>query len=422
MQEFNSFIKLYLDETYFFNGSLVVWMLLLYANVILYMIDFYALVKRKSKGETLSILAIPCLASVCGSAMVSIFVHVPVPGKLDGFSRALESGILNRILLLVGISYGIIWILTLFSQGRLSSGTRSKKEIVRWVLSCIPDYIYTVMIVFFSLWHRLTGKSFFAVGREVILWIYLYAIYFLCCKIILLVLALLVRLYSVRITVFKWREGKNPAAFLFRYFIFYQSAMVRNLLLFELIILVPITFALHDEGWTFNSVVMMAFLWLCAVFTVLFSAGPVMKALERFQVWGESRRVKEMFCREYFMQEPVFKNENYTVTRHFLVDEQSPCTFYYWPVLKSVSGWVIDEKEYIRTIFFADGTNCKILKPEADSMTPVFEYAKKWQEGNEYAHERNPVISSAESFYAKLLRVIIMILVMAFMLVPKLLK
>lgn len=58
----------------------------------------------------------------------------------------------------------------------------------------------------------------------------------------------------------------------------------------------------------------------------------------------------------------------------------------------------------------------------ADSMTPVFEYAKKWQEGNEYARERDRVTVSAESFYAKLLRVIIMILVMAFMLVPRLLK
>lgn len=422
MQEFYSFIKLYFDEDYFFNGSMAVCMLILYANIFLYMMDFYALVKRKSTGETLSILAIPCLASICGSAMVSIFVHVPAPGKLGRFSLILESGSLNEKLFLVGIGYGIIWFLTFFSQGRLSSGKRSKKEILRWVLSCIPDYIFAAMIFFFSLWHRLTGKSFFTVGREVILWVYLYAIYFLCCKIILLVIALMVRLYSVRITAFKWKEGKNPAAFLFRYFIFYRSAMVRNLLLFELIILVPIILAFNGEDPTFEGMAIVAFLCSCAVFMVLFSAGPVMKALERFRIWGESRRIKEMFCREYFMQEPVYKNADYTVTRHFLIDEQSPCTFYYWPVLKSVGEWVIDEKEYSRTIFFSDGTKCKILKREADSMSPVFEYARKWQEGSEYACEHNSVILPAESFYTRLLRFIIMILIVAFMLIPKLLK
>ena len=48
-------------------------------------------------------------------------------------------------------------------------------------------------------------------------------------------------------------------------------------------------------------------------------------------------------------------------------------------------------------------------------MAPVFAYATKWQEGNEYAYERKGVIPPAESFYTKLMQFVVMLVVMAFM-------
>lgn len=400
MEELWGFFKLYADEDLFASsftasGGMLFWLVLLYSNAIFYMIDFYSLVKRKSTAETFAVLSVPCAVSFVGAAVLTILVHVPAPERTGRFAKALESGSLNQMLLLAAGIYVILWVISLASQlevlqrktflGKLFREKRRKEEVRRWVLFGIPDYLYAAMIVFFSLWHMVMGQSFFAGGRSLILWIYLYAIYFLCCKIILLSVALVVRIYSAKITVFKWREGKNPSAFLFRYFLFYQSAMVRNLLLFELGILIPLTAALVGDmnGVSlYEAVGMMGFLWLCAVFMILFSAAPAMRALEKFQMWGESRRMKEMFCREYFAEEPLFQNDNYTVTRHFLVDELSSCTLYYWPVLESVSGWVIDKKGSVKTIRFADRSYCNISKEEAESLAPVFEYAKKWKESN----------------------------------------
>ncbi len=407
MEELWGFLKLYADEDMFVSsftasGGMLFWLVLLYSNAIFYMIDFHSLVKRKSTAETFAVLAVPCAVSFVGAAMLTMLVHVPAPERTGRFAKALESGSLNQMLLLTAGIYVILWFISLASQlevlqrktflGNLFREKRKKEEVRRWVLFGIPDYLYAAMIVFFSLWRMVMGQSFFAGGHRLLLWIYLYAIYFLCCKIILLSVALVVRIYSAKITVFKWREGKNPSAFLFRYFLFYQSAMVRNLLLFELGILIPITAALvSDMGGVslYEAVGMLGFLWFAAVFVILFSATPAMRALEKFQMWGESRRMKEMFCREYFAEEPLFQNDNYTVTRHFLVDELSSCTLYYWPVLESVSGWVMDKKGSVRTIRFSDRSYCNISKEEAENLAPVFEYAKKWKDSNSMQKDIN---------------------------------
>lgn len=400
MEELWGFFKLYVDEDMFVSsftasGGMLFWLVLLYSNAIFYMIDFYSLVKRKSTAETFAVLAVPCAVSFVGAAMLTMLVHVPAPERTGRFAQALESGSLNQMLLLAAGIYVILWVISLASQlevvqrktflGNLFREKRRKEEVRRWVLFGIPDYLYAAMIVFFSLWRMVAGQSFFAEGHRLLLWIYLYAIYFLCCKIILLSVALVVRIYSAKITVFKWREGKNPSAFLFRYFLFYQSAMVRNLMLFELGILIPLTAALVGDTKgddLYEAVGMLGFLWLAAVFVILFSAVPAARALEKFAFWGESRRMKEMFCREYFVEEPLFQNDNYTVTRHFLVDELGACAFYYWPALESVSGWVTDKTGSVRTLRFSDRSYCNISKEEAENLAPVFEYAKQWKESN----------------------------------------
>ena len=52
-------------------------MLLLYLNAGLYLNDLYNLVKRKSKAETFSLMAIPGVFAVIFVLMLSIFAHVP---------------------------------------------------------------------------------------------------------------------------------------------------------------------------------------------------------------------------------------------------------------------------------------------------------------------------------------------------------
>ena len=52
-------------------------MLLLYLNAGLYLADLYHLVKRKSKAETVSLMAIPGIFAILLVAVASIFTHVP---------------------------------------------------------------------------------------------------------------------------------------------------------------------------------------------------------------------------------------------------------------------------------------------------------------------------------------------------------
>ena len=52
-------------------------MILLYLNAGLYLSDLYNLVKRKSKAETFSLMAIPGVFAVIFVSILSIFEHVP---------------------------------------------------------------------------------------------------------------------------------------------------------------------------------------------------------------------------------------------------------------------------------------------------------------------------------------------------------
>ena len=52
-------------------------MILLYLNAGLYLNDLYNLVKRKSKAETFSLMAIPGVFAVLFVSVLAIFAHVP---------------------------------------------------------------------------------------------------------------------------------------------------------------------------------------------------------------------------------------------------------------------------------------------------------------------------------------------------------
>lgn len=367
-----SFFKLYICPDYILNNPFEFIMLILYANIIIYVIDFYSLMKKKSKAETMAIMLIPITASAMGAMLAGIYVYVPKPSNLSEFCMAFEARSLSMQLLFVPAAYLILFILSFISQKK-----RKKKDKTRWIVSCIPDYCFTAIILFCLTGNLAVGKNIFYGGRERLLWFFLYALYFLCCKIILLAVALLVRLFSAKISIFKWHEGKSPSLFLIRYFFIYQNSLLRNTMAFEFGLLIPITVALYREGFTYRSLFMAAFLYLCAVFVILFAMGPMMKLLENFTRWSKAYDVRELFCREYFTEEAVYKDENYTVTRHFLIDEQRPAAVYYWPALKSIGNWSVSAAGKSRILYFADGSQCKFTEDEAGTVKPVFAYAGK---------------------------------------------
>lgn len=379
MNELVSFFQLFVDPDAAIGQDFGVVMLILYAGAALYMADFYQLVKQKSKAETLAILGIPCVVTMMGSALAALMVQVPRPGmeQILSFSLALGSEKLQAKLVLAAFVWMFLWAVCYLLQRK-----RGKKEVIRWVISCIPDVICAAVIIFSFLYYPISGRSLFFVTSEWVLWVYLYAVYFLCCKIVLLAVSLFVRLYSARITCFRWREGKHPAAFLHRYFYIYQSAILRNVLLFEgglltfLTVLLVLEPPLPDERG--DVVMIMVFLYLGAVFVIAAATTPIRKGLHRFKEWGDARQLKELFCREYFMQDPVSANESYVVTRHFLVDVQQPAAVYYWRDLQNAGGWYLDGKGKSRCLYFYKAGMVKFSEAEGAASEAAFQYAKQW--------------------------------------------
>ena len=124
MKELISFFSLYLQEEYWLGSSLWLMLLLLYGNTIFYLIDFYNLVRRKSKAETAAMLAIPGTVSVMGAALAAMFVHVPELGDLEEFFAALDSMGLCTSLFLSAVVYVLLWAVCFSLQRR-----RKKKDV-----------------------------------------------------------------------------------------------------------------------------------------------------------------------------------------------------------------------------------------------------------------------------------------------------
>lgn len=382
MKEVVSFFRLFVDEDVVGEHDFVIVMLILYISAAFYIADFYQLVKRKSQAENLAILSIPCMVSLMGSSLAALLVHVPRPGteRIGLFAQALGSQKLEAKMVLVTFGWMLLWTVCYLLQRK-----RAKKEVVRWVISCIPDALCAAVIIFGFLHDAVGGKAPFFAVSEWVLWVYLYAVYFLCCKMVLLFVALFVRLYSARITCFRWREGQNPSAFLHRYCYWYQSAILRNVILFEGGALTFLTSMLvmspplpEERG---EVVEIMAVLYVGAVFVITVAAAPIRKGLRRFQEWGNAKQLKELFCREYFTQAPVAANEDYVITRHFLIDVRRPDGIYFWQDLQSISGWHLEGKGKSRSLYFYKAGELKIPESDASSSTDLFAYAKQWIPG-----------------------------------------
>ena len=173
-------------------------MILLYLNAGLYLNDLYNLVKRKSKAETFSLMAIPGVFAVIFVSMQSIFAHVPNLQSIASQAKRLSLLITviqpqtNLALLLIVFLYPILWGIGLLRQRRHEHGSRK-----RWVLSCIPDYIAWIILILGIGYHLFFGENILNSvlenakegdllalygSRRTWLYIWMYGIYILVCK------------------------------------------------------------------------------------------------------------------------------------------------------------------------------------------------------------------------------------------------
>ena len=403
MRELFSFLFLYIDDSHITADNFGVMFIMLQVNAVFFILDLYGLMKRKSGKETAAIMTVPGILSLMGATLLGLMIHVPKPGELEQFALVLQGNRLHAMLLLLVLLYGMLWAASLYFHK-----IYKKVHFRRFILSCILDYVCAAVILVCSVSVLIQGEKSFLFGFQRILWLFLHVVYLLGCKLILLAVGLIVRMYCTKLTFIRWHERKNASSFLFRYFVLYQNAMIRSILLFELGILIPFTILFIREGWNLQASGIMGFLYFCGIFVTIVNLSPSIKLLDQFGQWGPSHKIKEMFCREYFCEEAVFRNEYFTVTRHFLVDEQMPAAVYYWPMLYKISNWTQDKKGKSRLLWFSDKSSCRFSEEEVFSSAQVFQYAEKYLEGQKIAlneaEQKTPVARTGENTYDRLVK------------------
>ena len=175
-----------------------------------------------------------------------------------------------------------------------------------------------------------------------------------------------------------------------------------------------------------------------AVFVVLIVIGPVMRTLSYFYSWGQRKQIRELFCTEYFLMQPVSRNRSFTVTYHFIIDEQDAAGVYYLPLLTDISGWISPKKKAgkWKMLSFADGRTLELSEHEAEAAKEMLSYAsnrlyaqkitgENWSNKNNMPGTEenwNPLISPATSMYQKLVKIFLGLMVILFMMSYQILK
>ena len=226
--------------------------------------------------------------------------------------------------------------------------------------------------------------------------------------------------------------------------LFCQNAVFRGTFLMEAALVIPLCGVMLREAaspFSDNASIMLyaAFLLLTgAVFVVLIVIHPIMRTLSCFDAWGQRKQIRELFCTEYFLMQPVFRNRLFTVTYHFIIDEQDAAGVYYLPLLTDISGWTYSKNKNGRwkRITFADGRTLEVSEQEAEAAKEMLSYAsnrlcaQKETGGNRSNINNmpgteetwNPVINPAKTTYQKLVKVFMCMLIILFMMSYQILK
>ena len=458
IEAFLDFFQLYtMDADYLPDFWLT--MILLYLNAGLYLNDLYNLVKRKSKAETFSLMAIPGVFAVIFVLILSIFEHVPNLQSIASQDKRLSLLITaiqpqtNLALLLIVFLYPILWGIGLLRQRRHEHGSRK-----RWVLSCIPDYIAWIILMLGIGYHLFFGENILNSVLEnakegdllalsgshgTWLYIWMYGSYILVCKEVVMLVGLLSELLLMRIPL-RYHSGQNAVTFVSFYYLFCQNAIFRGISLLEAALVIPLCGVMLREAASpfsdYSSTMIYAAILLLtgAVFVVLITIGPVMRTLSCFDAWGQRKQIRELFCTEYFLMQPVSGNRSFTVTHHFIIDEQDAAGVYYLPLLTDISGWASPRKKAgkLKMLSFADGRTLELSEHEAEAAKEMLSYAsnrlyaqkitgENWSNKNNMPGTEetwNPLISPATTMYQKLVKIFLGLMVILFMMSYQILK
>lgn len=364
---------------------LVILLMFLYSA--LFIMDLYALVKKKTTEETLLIMILPGSVIATATLMLPICLEIPADACLESvWTKAVSPGLWAELLCLAAL-YAVFWVMA-WKLWRKRQG--KGVLIAQWIFSYSLDLIMVALLAVAGCLGLtggtdlpvLAGRLVPGLGFNLFLYLFLFGIGILCLKMAFLFLAGLTRLCTVRISRFPYGEGRHPAASFLLYGALCQNARVRGVLVFG----VPM---LGFAAWVAVAAddipeMRMSFPLMCVLgfaLCLLLAVRPLADDMARFAQWGDRKEGLDRFCREYFLEEPVLKTKDFTLTRHYLADERGMLEVFALDALEKIDGnWVSDPKKgWVRKLSFLDGGCCAINRNDGGA-DEVFRYAKQYWE------------------------------------------
>lgn len=379
-------------------------------SIVSYCLDIYHLVKRSTMTETLIGMLLPGMAALSGAVWLTEYGSIPSAQALAELAGRPISLALSVQLAACAVLFGFVFVMTRLYRwkkgGKRTGGQEGKKgqerkEEWRWIATYALDFLTALMAFAAGCYGVFTnvvlhkGRNLFA-GCSTLYGIFLYLLPLLLFKMVLLLLLALLRVYGARITVFPYRQGMDAGRYLYRWLFLYHCPLLREVLVF---FLVTGFFLIKAAGEVSREDALMA----AAVFGIL-AAGYLWAAarlsaapLRKFRMWGSSghpgqheqseqfkhcEHLKEQFCREYFCEDPLFRNEEYTLTRNFLVEEKNFSGIFYLGDLRYLpGGWMHDGKKWLHIVTFRDGSRISLEKGKQNSeeiFRGINRYAKSY--------------------------------------------
>lgn len=405
---------------------------LLYINIALYLMDLYALVKKRTGMETLMVMLLPGTITIMAASLIAILLQLPASTELERvWTQAQSPRLWAELLCLAGL-FAVLWCLTWrFWRKNWENGL----SVVQWIFTYSLDFLMAALLTVVGCVGliggvdllALAGRPLSGLGYNLPLYLFLYGTVALALKTALIVLAGLTQVWSMRISRFPYREGHNPTVSFLLYGLLCQNAIVRGALVFWIPMFCFVVWMSGEVDSFELKVEFPALVMLANMLWLLMALRPMVDNMTRFARWGDRKQVLSKFCKEYFLEEPLVKTRDFTVTRHYLVDERGMLQVFSFDAVKEVkSGWVSDPKKgWVRNLSFLDGGSCSVNKSDMGA-DEVFKYARQYWEREQFAasgsaqQRLHPL--AGEGLYDKLLRFAIAAMVLLFLIMSQTLK
>lgn len=330
-------------------------------SILIYFFDLYQLMKRKTMTETLIGMLLPGMAALSGAVLLTEYGSLPSEQVLAGLAERPLSMALSAQMTFCAVLFAVA-----FAVARLCLWEK-KKGSLRWMASYAMDFLAAIMSFSAGVYGMLTNiagrrGSYLFAGCGVLSGIFLYLLPLMLFKIVLILLLLLLRVIGARIRFFPYRQGMNPGAYLYGWQLLCRCPLLREVLVFSL---VTGFFLIKTAREVSREDLMLAVpMFGCLAAGYLWAAVRHSTAsLKKFGRWGDKKRLMEQFCREYFCEEPLFRDQEYTLTRNFLVEERNSAGIFYLGSLRYLPrGWGHDGKRWVREMVFSDGSKVTLEK------------------------------------------------------------